>query len=392
MPRLRFNSILCALAFGALLCGCRQAAYIPQNGTASAPVNLSAVPETPALEAAVARLPDPEIARLPDAGKVIPTIVEKTPPPAPAPEGMVWIPPTRFSMGSDYEPFLDAQPIHTVELDGFYMDRHLVTNTQFARFVKATGYITIAERKPDPKEFPGVLEERLVPGAVVFLPPAQAVTLGDISQWWQYLPGANWRHPEGPGSDLKGRDSHPVVHVCWEDATAYAKWAGKRLPTEAEWECAARGGLTQKPYVWGEKFQPEGKPMANTYQGRFPDSNTKADGWERTSPVGSYPPNRFGLYDMAGNVWQWCSDWYRPDYYAHSPRKNPTGPPDSFDPQEPEAPKRVQRGGSFLCTDQYCSRYMPGGRGKGDIYTGSSHVGFRCVVSGSRLTGVRKVP
>lgn len=284
-------------------------------------------------------------------------------------------------MGSPYEPFEDARPLHAVELDGFWMDSAPVTNAQFARFVAATRYVTVAERKLDPRDFPGVPPDKLVPGALVFHSPPGPVPLDDVSQWWAYVPGANWRHPEGPGSDISRRANHPVVQVCYEDAVAYARWIGKRLPTEAEWEYAARGGLTQLPYVWGKEFKPGGKFMANTWQGHFPDSGKSEDGYDRTSPVHAFPPNRFGLYDMAGNVWEWCSDWYRPDYYAVSPGKNPQGPPDSFDPAEPGIPKRVQRGGSFLCTDQYCSRYMPGGRGKGAIDTGASHVGFRCVLS-----------
>lgn len=325
--------------------------------------------------------PDPHAARVADAGKVEATVVRKVSAPAKAPEGMVWIPAGRFSMGSDYEMFQDARPIHTVELDGFWMDKTPVTNAQYAEFVKATGYVTVAERKPNPKEYPGVPADKLVPGAVVFSPPKEAVSLDNVGQWWNWVPGASWRHPEGPQSDLKGRENHPVVCVSWDDAAAYCKWAGKRLPTEAEFEYAARGGLTQKAYVWGDEFRPNGKIMANTFQGHFPNKNQQQDGFARTSPVGSFAANGFGLQDMAGNVWEWCSDWYRPDYYAQSPARNPQGPADSYDPQEPGIQKRIQRGGSFLCTDQYCSRYMPGGRGKGATDTGTSHVGFRCVLS-----------
>lgn len=328
-----------------------------------------------------ARLPDPATANAPDAGEIEPTEVRDEKPAEYAPESMVWIPPGKFSMGSAYEPFGDARPIHTVELDGFWMDETPVTNRQFAAFVEATGYVTIAERKPKAEDFPGVPAEALVPGSLVFTPTDGPVPLGNYAAWWRYVPGASWRHPEGPESSIAGRHDHPVVQIAWYDAEEYAKWAGKRLPTEAEWEYAARGGLTQKPYVWGDEFMPGGQFMCNSWQGRFPYQNTKQDGWTRTSPVKSFPANPFGLYDMAGNVWQWCSDWYRPDYYAESPCKDPQGPVDSFDPNEPGIAKRVQRGGSFLCSDQYCSRYMPGGRGKGALDTGSSHVGFRCVRS-----------
>ncbi len=293
-------------------------------------------------------------------------------------------------MGSDFPQFTDARPIHAVTLDSFYMDRAPVTNAQFARFVRAAGYVTVAERKPDARNFPGVPADKLVPGSVVFLPPKRAVPLDDVSQWWRYVPGASWKHPEGPNSSLHGREQHPVVQVCWEDAVAYARWAGKRLPTEAEWEYAARGGLARQPYVWGKVFRPGGKYMANTFQGHFPNQNQKSDGWERTSPVTRFPANGFGLYDMAGNVWQWCQDWYRPDYFAHSPVRNPSGPADSADPMEPGVPKRVQKGGSFLCSEQYCCRYMPGGRGKGAVDTGASNVGFRCAVSLRDAARVRR--
>jgi sulfatase modifying factor 1 len=301
--------------------------------------------------------------------------------PAPATQGMVWIPAGRFAMGSSHPSFGDARPIHTVAVGGFWMDATPVTNREFARFVAATKYVTTAERKPRPEDLPGVPVDKLVAGALVFSPPRGPVPLDDVSAWWRYVPGACWRRPEGPGSSVKGREDHPVVQVSWFDAAAYAKWAGKRLPTEAEWEYAARGRLAQAPYVWGKQFRPGGKFMANTWQGSFPDSNSREDGWRRTSPVRAFPPNGRGLYDMAGNVWEWCQDWYRPDYYARSPKRSPPGPADSFDPDEPGQAKRVQRGGSFLCTDQYCSRYMPGGRGKCSPDTGASHTGFRCVRS-----------
>ena len=304
-------------------------------------------------------------------------------PPGPAPEGMVWVPGGTFWMGCDHEEMSDARPWHLVSVDGFWMDRTEVTNEAFARFVRATGYVTIAERRPDPKDFPEAPLESLVPGAVVFTPPRHAVRLDDHYQWWSYVKGASWRHPEGPASDLRGRDQHPVVEVAWPDAVAYANWAGKRLPTEAEWELAARGGQDRKVYGWGDEMKPGGRWMANIWQGRFPDENRAEDGYRGTAPVASFPAEGYGLYDMAGNVWEWCSDWYRPDYYrtlaAGGIARNPTGPPDTFDPQEPGVKKRVNRGGSFLCSDQYCSRYVLGSRGKGEPDTGTSNLGFRCV-------------
>jgi formylglycine-generating enzyme required for sulfatase activity len=304
---------------------------------------------------------------------------------------MVWIPGGEFWMGDDSpderDPsrllFPDAAPVHRVRVDGFWMDQTTVTNEQFARFVQQTGYVTVAERPLDPKDFPDAPPEKLVPGAGIFNPPPgksveQCVSCGE---WWTYKPGAYWRHPEGPGSTIQGREKHPVVHIAWEDATAYAKWAGKRLPTEAEWERAARGGLERKPYVWGDELCPGGKWMANVWQGTFPGENTAEDGFRGTAPVGSFPPNGYGLYDMAGNVWQWCADWYRPDYYRVSPSRNPKGPESSVDPDGLGVPKRVQRGGSFLCAANYCVRYRVGARGQGAVDTGLSHTGFRCAKS-----------
>jgi len=322
-----------------------------------------------------------------------PTIPNPAGAPAPLPQGMVWIPGGEFSMGANNPPdmdevgmkaTLDARPIHRVYVAGFFMDRTDVTNDQFAEFVKATGYVTIAERKPRAEDFPGAPPENLVAGSVVFSPPSHPVPLDNHFQWWNYVRGANWRHPLGPKSDIKGKGNYPVVHVAYDDALAYAKWAGKRLPTEAEWEFAARGGLSGKPYPWGDEFRQNGKWMANTHQGHFPDTDTADDGYAGISPVAQFPSNGYGLYDMAGNVWQWTSDWYRPDYYAllaatGSAARNPQGPDSPYDPSEPKEKKRVHRGGSFLCTDQYCSRYVVGTRGKGEVSTGTNHLGFRCV-------------
>jgi formylglycine-generating enzyme len=304
--------------------------------------------------------------------------------PEPAPAGMVWIPGGQFWMGVDDEHMADAKPWHRVYVDGYWMDKTEVTNQEFTRFIGATGYVTVAERKPRAEDYPGAPPENLVEGSVVFTPPEHAVQLNNHFQWWRYVPGANWRHPEGPASNIKNRMNQPVVQIAYEDALAYSKWAGKRLPTEAEFEFASRGGLDKKRYVWGDDFMPGGKHMANTFQGHFPDANTAEDGYSGAAPVASFPPNGYGLFDMSGNVWEWVSDWYRADYYATLAATgqvvvNPTGPIDSFDPGEPGVAKRVQRGGSFLCTDQYCSRYIAGGRGKGEPDTGTNHLGFRCV-------------
>ena len=323
------------------------------------------------------------------------TIVNSTAAPAKLPAGMVYIAGGEFSMGSldptemfcgGDQPMDDARPLHRVYLDGFFMDATEVTNEEFGSFVQATGYVTVAERKPTREEFPNAAVENLVAGSVVFSPPPRPVPLDDHYQWWSYVPGANWRHPDGPGSDLKGREKFPVVHIAYEDAAVYAKWAGKRLPTEAEFEFAARGGLTGKPYAWGDELKPGGKWPANIYQGKFPvkGGDSGEDGFKGIAPVAQFRPNGYGLFDVGGNVWEWTSDWYRPDYYSTLAQqggvaRNPQGPASSLDPNEPDQPKRVQRGGSFLCTDQFCTRYMVGTRGKGEVGSGTNHLGFRCV-------------
>ncbi|NBR84902.1 MAG: formylglycine-generating enzyme family protein [Verrucomicrobia bacterium] len=294
---------------------------------------------------------------------------------------MVWIPGGTFQMGSE-EGQPDEKPVHEVTVDGFWMDKYELTNAEFEKFIKATGYVTIAERKPKQEDFPEAPPEALVPGSIVFTPPPGDVPLHNHMAWWRYVPGANWRHPEGPDSTIVGREKHPVVHVAWFDAVAYAKWAGKRLPTEAEWEFAARGGKEKLTYIWGNEKTPDGKWMANFWQGKFPNGNTLQDGFKSQSPVGSFPPNDYGLYDMAGNVWEWTSDWYLPDYYAKSPKANPQGPQESYDPNEPGVWKRITRGGSYLCTEAYCWGYRPAMRMKTSPDTGLNHTGFRCVRNG----------
>lgn len=340
----------------------------------------------------------------PASGAFVPTIPNKTPAPKDAPEGMVWVPGGEFSMGANgiaagtgescctMNTVVDTVPIHRVAVDGFWMDATEVTNAQFAKFVEATGYKTIAEIAPTKEEFPNAPPENLVAGSIVFAPTDGPVPLDNYFQWWTYIHGADWRHPEGPQSSIKGHENDPVVQVAYPDAVAYAKWAGKRLPTEAEWEFADRGGLSGKVYAWGDKFKPGGKFMANTYQGKFPVKDTGEDGFVGIAPVKSFPPNGYGLYDMAGNVWEWTSDWYRPDYFVTlaatgKVARNPQGPDTSFDPGEPDQQKRVQKGGSYLCTDQYCSRYIAGTRGKGDEKTATNHLGFRCVLSAPTASG-----
>ncbi len=326
----------------------------------------------------------------------LPTVENKTPPSGVAPAGMVWIPGGEFSMGSEdpttvdpvcggKEPMRDARPIHRTYVDGFWMDATEVTNAQWEKFVQATGYKTIAEIAPTKEEFPTAPPENLVAGSTVFTPTAEPVPLNNMFQWWRYQKGADWQHPEGPESSIKGREKYPVVQIAYPDAAAYAKWAGKRLPTEAEWEFAARGGKAGELYSWGSELKPGGKWMANIYEGKFPMKDSGGDGFVGIAPVAQFPPNAYGLYDTAGNVWEWCSDWYAADYYprlaAAGPGvvRNPQGPEGSYDPAEPSEKKRVHKGGSFLCTDLYCTRYMVGTRGKGEISTAANHLGFRCV-------------
>jgi sulfatase modifying factor 1 len=307
---------------------------------------------------------------------------------ATAPHDLVWIPGGTFRMGSDLH-YPEEAPAHQVTVDGFWIDRAPVTNRQFRDFVRDTGYVTTAETVPDPKDYPGALPHMLYAGSLVFSPPDRAVDLADWSQWWQFLKGADWRHPYGPRSNINALESHPVVHVSFADACAYATWAGRHLPTEAEWEFAARGGLDGAEFAWGETFAPHGRQMANTWQGEFPHQNACEDGFARTSPVTAFPPNLYGVWDMIGNVWEWTMDWYTPRHAADAPKaccipENPRGgsEAESYDPCQPEVkiPRRVLKGGSHLCAPSYCRRYRPAARHAQPVDTSSSHIGFRCVV------------
>jgi sulfatase modifying factor 1 len=313
--------------------------------------------------------------------------------PGPPPDrDMAWIPAGTFRMGSaDFYP--EERPVHEVSVDGFWVDDHPVTVAEFRRFVRATGHVTLAERPPDPAEYPDAHPALLVPGSLVFHRTAGPVDLDDYANWWAWVPGAQWRHPEGPGSTLDGRERHPVTHVAYEDAQAYAAWAGKSLPTEAEWEHAARGGLDGATYAWGDEFAPQGRQMANTWQGEFPWQNLLLDGYERTSPIRSFPPNGYGLYDMTGNVWEWTTDFYtpsHPDEVVHAccgpsgPRVNPrvTSADASYNRGQPgeQFPRMVVKGGSHLCAPNYCHRYRPAARSPQTVETSMGHLGLRCVV------------
>jgi sulfatase modifying factor 1 len=311
------------------------------------------------------------------------TGVRRGKPPA---EGMVFIPGGTFRMGSDNH-YPEEAPTHEVTVGGFWMDQFTVTNAQFSRFVAQTAYVTSAERVPNAADYPGALPEMLVAASVMFHRPKFKVDLRNHYDWWTYVPGADWRHPHGPGSSLKGLHKHPVVHIAYEDAEAYARWTGKELPTEAEWEFAARGGLEGAEFTWGDEFTPEGKHMANTWQGEFPNENSLEDGFEWTAPVGSFPSNGYGLYDMAGNVWEWTTDWYQEHGKIQQTccgSFNPRGckREESFDPHQPDLPipRKVMKGGSFLCAPNYCKRYRPAARMAQPIDTSTCHLGFRCIV------------
>jgi formylglycine-generating enzyme required for sulfatase activity len=299
---------------------------------------------------------------------------------------MLWIPGGTFRMGSDHH-YPEEAPAHRVAVDGFWIDRYTVTNRDFAQFTHKTGYVTVAERAPDPAQYRGARPELLVPASTVFVAPPHRVDLRDPYHWWTYVPGADWRHPQGPRSSVRSRPDHPVVHIAWADVQAYAGWAGKRVPTEAEWEFAARGGLDGATYAWGEEFTPDGHHLANTWQGEFPVENTRADGYATTAPVGRYPANGYGLYDMIGNVWEWTADWYADHAnvtHACCTVANPRGGDREHSHDRSAVgnlvPRKVMKGGSHLCAPNYCRRYRPAARMPQAIDTSTSHLGFRCVV------------
>jgi formylglycine-generating enzyme required for sulfatase activity len=301
---------------------------------------------------------------------------------------MVWIPGGTFRMGSDQH-YPEEAPVHRVTVDGFWIDRSPVTNEQFRRFVEETGHVTFAEIPPNPEDYPGALPEMLYAGSLVFVKPPGPVDVRSVCNWWQFVRGADWRHPLGPESSIEGFEKHPVVHLAYRDVEAYARWAGKELPTEAEWEFAARGGLDGAAFAWGDTYAPGGRLLANTWQGEFPWQNLLSDGHERTSPVGAFPPNGYGLFDMIGNVWEWTADWYQPQHPAERQKaccvpQNPRGGHEegSYDPNQPEIriPRKVLKGGSHLCAPNYCRRYRPAARFPHPVDTSTCHVGFRLIV------------
>ncbi|HEY3479144.1 MAG TPA: formylglycine-generating enzyme family protein [Streptomyces sp.] len=301
------------------------------------------------------------------------------------PDGMVWIPGGTFQMGSDHH-YAEEAPAHPVTVDGFWIDPHPVTNAEFARFVRATGHVTVAERPADPARYPGARPELLMPASSVFRSPGHPVPLTDPYRWWTYVPGADWRHPDGPGSSVKRRPDHPVVHVAWADVEAYAAWAGKAVPSEAEWEFAARGGLDGAEFAWGDELTPGGRWMANTWQGDFPLHNTAEDGYVGTAPVGRYPANGYGLVDMIGNVWEWTADWFQAHAeisHACCTVTNPRGGDrdrSAYARDPARIPRRVMKGGSHLCAPNYCRRYRPAARMAQPVDTSTSHLGFRLIV------------
>jgi formylglycine-generating enzyme required for sulfatase activity len=304
------------------------------------------------------------------------------------PAGMMFTPGGTFRMGSDRH-YPEEAPVHRITVDGFWIDRFPVTNREFRQFIEASGYVTFAEIAPDPKNYPGALPHMLKAGSLTFAPPKHRVDLRDWSQWWKFKFGANWRRPYGPGSSIRGLDDHPVVHIAYRDAEAYAAWAGKELPTEPEWEFAARGGLDGKEFAWGDELAPGGRHMANTWQGEFPRQNLCTDGFQRTSPVTAFPPNGYGLHDMIGNVWEWTTNWFTSKHQADAPNaccipENPRGRREdlSCDTSQPniKIPRKVIKGGSHLCAPNYCQRYRPAARHAQPADTSTSHVGFRCVM------------
>lgn len=313
----------------------------------------------------------------------------RTRPPGPAPDlDMIWIPGGTFTMGSNHH-YPEEAPAHNVTVGGFWIDRFQVTNVKFRKFSQATGYITVAERIPTLEDYPGADPADLVAGSVVFSPPPGRVAMDDHYRWWAWRPGANWKQPEGPGSTIQGREKHPVVHLAWEDVSAYAAWAGKSIPSEAEWEFASRGGHDGWNFAWGDELAPKGKMLANYWQGEFPWQNLALDGFERTAPVGSFPPNDFGLFDMIGNAWEWTADWYaghseiqRSCCSCAEVDQRGASREQSIDPAAPGAPtpRKVLKGGSFACAENYCQRYRPAARMNHPIDTGTNHITFRCIV------------